>query len=38
MLKLIVLYPQPADAKKFDEDYIVHTRFLHEKAGIPVDA
>ena len=35
MLQLIVLYPQPTDIEKFEQEYIVHTRLLHEKMGIP---
>lgn len=38
MLKLFVLYPQPADTEKFEKDYQAHTQFLHEKLGIPADA
>jgi uncharacterized protein (TIGR02118 family) len=37
MVKLIVLYPQPADVEKFDKDYQAHLQLAHEKTGIPVD-
>ena len=37
MLKLIVLYPQPTDAEKFEADYVEHMAFFHEKTGIPTD-
>ena len=37
MLKLIVLYPQPADIKKFEKDYQDHLLLFHEKTGIPKD-
>jgi uncharacterized protein (TIGR02118 family) len=37
MLKLIVLYPQPADVGKFDEDHKAHVRLFHEKTGIPAN-
>ena len=37
MLKLIVLYPQPADVEKFDADYADHLALLHEKTGIPTN-
>ena len=36
-MKLIVLYPQPADVEKFEDDYATHIGFLHEKTGIPLD-
>nr|WP_293845579.1 EthD family reductase [uncultured Arsenicibacter sp.] len=36
MLRLIVLYPQPADVQQFEADYVAHLALLHEKAGIPV--
>ncbi|HZY38358.1 MAG TPA: EthD family reductase [Mucilaginibacter sp.] len=36
MVKLIVLYPPPADVEKFDRDYQVHLQLTHEKTGIPV--
>ncbi len=37
MLKLLVLYPQPADVQQFEADYAAHLELLHEKAGIPAD-
>ena len=37
MLKLIALYPQPADVEKFERDYANHILLLHEKMGIPKD-
>ncbi len=37
MLKLIVLYPQPADVEKFEADYADHLRLLHQKTGIPAN-
>jgi uncharacterized protein (TIGR02118 family) len=37
MVKLIVLYPQPADVEKFERDYEAHLRLTHEKTGIPPD-
>ena len=37
MVKLIVLYPLPADVEKFDSDYQAHLQLTHEKMGIPVD-
>lgn len=37
MLKVLVLYPQPADANQFDKDYHAHLQLLHEKMGIPAD-
>lgn len=36
-MNLIVLYPQPADVKKFESDYAAHIKLFHEKTGIPVD-
>jgi len=38
MVKLIVLYPQPADVEQFEQDYKAHLRLTHEKTGIPADA
>jgi uncharacterized protein (TIGR02118 family) len=38
MVKLIVLYPPPADVEKFDGDYQVHLQLTNEKMGIPADA
>lgn len=35
MIKLMVLYPQPADTQQFDADYVKHTALVHEKTGIP---
>jgi uncharacterized protein (TIGR02118 family) len=32
-VKLIVLYPYPADVRQFDKDYDAHLRLLNEKAG-----
>lgn len=37
-LAITVLYPQPTDPEKFAADYIEHTKMLHEKTGIPMDA
>jgi uncharacterized protein (TIGR02118 family) len=37
MVQLIVLYPQPADAKQFESDYVEHLELLHVKANIPTD-
>ena len=34
MSKVIVLYPQPTDSAKFDQDYAVHMRLFDEKMGI----
>jgi uncharacterized protein (TIGR02118 family) len=38
MVQLIVLYPQPTDAKQFEADYTKHVALLHEKTGIPANA
>lgn len=35
MLQLIVLYPQPADEKQFESDYVNHLALLHKKTRIP---
>jgi uncharacterized protein (TIGR02118 family) len=35
MLQLTVLYPQPTDVQKFEEEYVKHKAFFHEKTGIP---
>ncbi|NJB84350.1 uncharacterized protein (TIGR02118 family) [Lewinella marina] len=35
MVELIVLYPQPKDVDRFEEDYDRHLEVLHEKTGIP---
>jgi uncharacterized protein (TIGR02118 family) len=37
MPQVVVLYPHPADAARFETDYEAHTALLHEKTGIPVD-
>ena len=37
MIQLIVLYPQPADVKKFESDYVEHLALLHAKANIPTE-
>jgi hypothetical protein len=37
MQKLVILYPHPADAVKFETEYVKHLKLLHEKAGIHVD-
>lgn len=34
-VKLIVLYPYPADVDQFDRDYQEHLRLLHRKMQIP---
>jgi len=36
--KLVALYPHPADIEKFNRDYENHTKLLHEKLQLPVDA
>jgi uncharacterized protein (TIGR02118 family) len=36
-MNLIVLYPQPTDAEKFESDYTAHIKLLHQKTGIPND-
>jgi uncharacterized protein (TIGR02118 family) len=36
-MNLIVLYPQPIDAEKFELEYSAHINLLHEKTGIPSD-
>jgi uncharacterized protein (TIGR02118 family) len=38
MLKLIVLYPQPANVQQFEDEYVNHIALLHEKTGIPITA
>ncbi len=37
MPHVVVLYPHPADAARFEDDYVAHTALLHEKTGIPAD-
>ena len=37
MIKLNVLYPQPASVEQFEKDYATHIQLLHEKLGIPTD-
>jgi len=37
MPNVVVLYPHPADADRFETDYVAHTALLHEKTGIPAD-
>lgn len=37
MIKLNVLYPQPANVDQFEKDYADHIQLLHEKLGIPTD-
>jgi uncharacterized protein (TIGR02118 family) len=37
MPHVIVLYPHPANAGQFEEDYVKHVALLHEKTGIPAD-
>ncbi|WP_416306371.1 EthD family reductase [Neptunicella sp. SCSIO 80796] len=37
-VKLMVLYPKPADPKQFDHDYRQHIELLHKKMDIPMDA
>lgn len=37
-VKLIVLYPFPADVDRFNEDYENHLKFLHRKMQIPEKA
>lgn len=34
-VKLIVLYPYPADTNQFDRDYKEHLSFLHKKMQLP---
>lgn len=34
-VKLMVLYPQPADVAQFERDYADHLKLLHQKANIP---
>jgi uncharacterized protein (TIGR02118 family) len=34
-VKLIVLYPFPADVDRFNRDYENHLKLLHRKMGIP---
>lgn len=34
-VRLVVLYPRPTDAARFDRDYQEHLRLLHKKMGIP---
>jgi uncharacterized protein (TIGR02118 family) len=34
-VKLIVLYPYPADVDQFNRDYQEHLKFFHEKVQIP---
>ena len=36
-VKLMVLYPQPADADQFESDYRDHLQLLHDAMGIPED-
>jgi uncharacterized protein (TIGR02118 family) len=36
MLKLIVLYPQPANVQQFEADYANHLALFHEKTGHPI--
>ena len=38
MLKLIVLYPQPANVQQFEDEYVNHISLLHEKTGILITA
>ncbi|WP_375324346.1 EthD family reductase [Flagellimonas sp. GZD32] len=35
-MNLFVLYPQPIDVNKFEEDYVGHIALFHEKTHIPV--
>jgi uncharacterized protein (TIGR02118 family) len=37
MPHIVVLYPHPTDAEKFESDYVAHIALLHEKTGIPTD-
>ncbi len=37
-VKLVVLYPYPADVNQFNRDYQAHLRLLHEKVQIPPQA
>ncbi len=37
MPKVIVLYPQPTDVAKFEQDYAQHMRLFDEKMGITGD-
>jgi uncharacterized protein (TIGR02118 family) len=36
-VKLVVLYPCPADVEQFNRDYAAHLKLLHEKMRIPED-
>lgn len=36
-VKLMVLYPQPADIAQFEDDYRAHLRLLHRALDIPED-
>lgn len=37
-VKLVVLYPYPADAAQFDRDYAAHLQLLHTQMQIPPQA
>lgn len=37
-VKLMVLYPFPANVQQFENDYREHLSFFHQKMGIPNDA
>jgi uncharacterized protein (TIGR02118 family) len=37
-VKLVVLYPYPADAAQFDREYAAHLQLLHSKIQIPPQA
>ena len=37
-VKLVVLYPYPADAARFDRDYAAHLQLLHSMMKIPPQA
>ena len=37
-VKLMVMYPWPADPQQFEGDYAAHLRMLHDRMQIPADA